>query len=138
MRWIWLPVLLTLATLLACGSDSGVTTAEELPGVYHQAMANEDWPEVWDLFSARAKGLCTFDFFIQSRDWFKEQSGDSYDFWLGKYTELSEGEWEADVSGDTAGLGLVGEDRTINAVLEDGSWHVDYSGEFETCLAFRP
>jgi hypothetical protein len=144
MRWIWLPMLLTLAALISCGSGGsggsggGTATAEELPRVYHQAMADEDWSKVWNLFSAQAKELCTFNFFLQSRDWFKEQSGDSYDFWLGNYREFSEGDWEVQGSVDIAILRLSERDLSIDAVREDDGWHVAQSGEYQTCLPFRP
>ena len=138
MRWLWLPLLAALGALSGCGDDSGVATAEELPRVYHQAMADEDWSRVWRLFSAQAKEICPSDLFIQSREWFKEQSGNSYDFWLEKFTQMSEADCEVEVSDDTASLRFPAENRTIKAVLEDGSWHVAHSGEYDTCLPFRP
>lgn len=101
-------------------------------------MADEDWSKTWSLFSADAKEVCTLNHFLQSREWFKEPSGDSYDFWLNRYRESSKDDWEVDISSDTATLLLPGQDWKIDAVLEDGSWRVARSGEYDTCLPFRP
>src|SRR3990170_5947675 len=115
MRWIWIPTMGTLVALFGCGGGgNGVAAAEDLPRVYLQAMVEEDWPQVWNLFSVRAKELCSLDLFIQSRDWFREQSGDSYNFWLDSWTELSERDWEAEVSEGSATLRLREQDATID------------------------
>ena len=142
MRWIAIPVLLALAALAACGGDggsSGAATAPELAQRYWQALADEDWPEAWGLFSSQVKTVCTREHFVESREAFKEQTGDSYNsFWLGKFLTLSESDWQARVSGDSAVLNVEGQDTALEAVREDGLWFVSESGEYRNCLAARP
>lgn len=124
--------------LLAACSSSSATTIEDLPNRYHRALADEDWSQAWDMFSADAKRLCTFDFFLESRQWFKENSGDGYDFYLSRFKEFSEGEWEVETSEDTTTLTLPGEELWLEAVPEDGGWRIADSGEYDICLPFRP
>ena len=141
MRWIAIAVLLALAALAGCsdGGSSGTSTAEELAQRYWRALADEDWPEAWGLFSSQVKTVCSQDNFVKSREAFKEQAGDSYDvFWLGTFLTLSEGDWQARVSADKATLSLEGQDAALEAVREDGSWLVSESGEYRNCLAARP
>ena len=138
LKWSWIPLSVALAVLAACGSSSSETSLEELPHQYYGALAEDQWLKAWDLSSAHAKELCTTDYFIESREWFKEESGESYDFWLNAFRELSEGEWEAEISGSTATLRLAGTEAVVKATLEDGSWRVADSGEYQTCLPFHP
>src|SRR3990170_379549 len=115
LKWSWIPLSVALAVLAACGSSSSETSLEELPQQYYGALAEDQWLKAWNLSSAHAKELCTSDYFKESRTWFKEQSGESYDFWLNTFRDMSEGEWEAEISGSTATLRLPGTDAVVNA-----------------------